>query len=148
MKFGRSVDRCLRLSLLLKLKPTEIWTPPSWGEFRREYRAGRCKVSFDYTMTRKWAYGQGWGDKKPYIIRYSLVAIIVALVGVWLVGLLFDIPIEEYYKFPLTAGLIGAGFGWVTGFRKSFVAKLMSSEENFRLAYRESGIDIYRIRDK
>jgi hypothetical protein len=123
----------------------EIMSPKSWEEFRREYRAGRCKISFEPTKTRPWADAQGWIKTKPYVIGYSLMATVVAVGGLWLIGRFITIPIKGYLTTLLLAVLIGASVGWIKAGKKCFIAKIMSSEAAFWLAYKESGMDIYRI---
>jgi len=124
----------------------EIMAPNSWDEFRREYQAGRCWISFDPARTRLWTYNQGWiRTMKPHVIWYSLVATIVASAGIWLTELLITIPNRTFWMILLVAVFGGAVFGWFQSARKCFAARIMASEDAFWLAYRESGVDFYRI---
>lgn len=118
------------------------WEPATWLEFRQIHAQGLCSVSF---CERVWSWD---GLKRLSDTGFAMgvgTALLYALVaGVCLVaiGRLLTLPWWLATAVSLTAALRGFGSGSEKRFRRSFTREMLSNEDFFWSAYRESGIDI------
>lgn len=121
-----------------------LWTPDSWEEFRRTYRAGNCHVDF-FHNTLDWASRNGWKlepdlrqkriDALKAFLALSSMLIVVSLLDIWS----FWVPVVGV---PIAA-LVSYGMATTPG-QQAFVQRLLASEQDFWDAWRGSGIDLYR----